>query len=251
MAGWAWAAASRCGTAHRDANGHRQDAFRIISTDGGILIAVACDGAGSAPYSRFGAVIAARTISQRAKAWIDAHAVLPNPLLIELWVAEARLAIIVAADRIGVAAGDFASTLVLAICDAVDVLTAHVGDGAVVVGVSAPDALLVMSWPQGGEYTAETFFVTDPDPQLRIGRLRGWPIDRLAVTTDGLERLALDFGAAGAHRPFFDRLFGGMVSAAAPGRCNSLSEALGRLLDADAVNDRTDDDKTLLLAVMR
>ncbi|QBM75169.1 protein phosphatase 2C domain-containing protein [Sphingomonas sp. AAP5] len=251
MAGWAWAAASRCGTAHRDADGHRQDAVRVVAADGGVLIAVACDGAGSTFHGRYGAVISARTISQRAKAWVTAHALLPTPLLIDLWVAEARLSIIVAADRLGVAAGDFANTLVLAISDGEEVLTAHIGDGAVVAGLTVPNSLVVLSWPQGGEFAAETFFVTDTDPQLRIGSLRGWTIDRLAVMTDGLERLALDFSAAVAHPPFFDRLFGGMIAATAPGPCKPLSDALGRFLDADAVNARTTDDKTLVLAVMR
>ena len=69
----------------------------------------------------------------------------------------------------------------------------------------------------------------------------------LAVFSDGIERLALDFGAGEAHTGFFNGLFPHMR-----GLPEGLSEGLAKqiegFLGSERVNKRTDDDKTLILA---
>ncbi len=251
MPDWTWAAASACGTAHQTIGDRRQDAFRVVAADAGYLVAIACDGAGSAIYGRYGAAITARLISARAKAWIAVHAILPTPAAIDLWVAEARLRIIVTADRIGATMSDFASTLVMAVSDGTSLVTAHIGDGVIVARCSASASLEVMSWPESGEFASTTYFITDFTPRLRIGIMHGIPIDRLAVSTDGLERLALDFAGRIPHPPFFDLMFGAVTGSAVAGRNHRLSHQLATFLGSDAVNARTDDDKTLVLTALR
>jgi hypothetical protein len=73
------------------------------------------------------------------------------------------------------------------------------------------------------------------------------PIDQIAVFSDGIERLALEFSSKTAHGPFFESMFAPMRDAS-PGRDRPLSRALQRFLDGPTVCDRTDDDKTLILA---
>ena len=63
--------------------------------------------------------------------------------------------------------------------------------------------------------------------------------------TDGLQMLALNFAGRTAHRPFFEPMFRRLRSAA-PGE--GLPLALRRFLNSPAVNGRSDDDKTLILA---
>ena len=52
--------------------------------------------------------------------------------MIELWIAEVRLMVIVAADRLGCSPSNFATTLVMAISDGANSITAQIGDGAIV-----------------------------------------------------------------------------------------------------------------------
>lgn len=250
MPDWTWAAASQRGTAHVTTGDGRQDAYRVLAA-AGFLIAVACDGAGSTRHGRLGAVIATRMLSQRVAEWVARHHRPPSPVLLEMWVAEVRLAIFVHADRRGCAMGEFASTLVLAISDGLSTLTAHVGDGAVVGRCTGSHEFIALSWPESGQYASTTFFLTDDVVRMRTGIATDIAIDQVAVLTDGVERLALDFAERIAHAPFFRGMFAAVASSASKGRDWQLSEQLARFISSDSVNARTDDDKTLALAVLR
>ena len=107
-----------------------------------------------------------------------------------------------------------------------------------------------LSWPSQGQYASTTFFVTDDELQLRISRFNT-PLRTLALLTDGLERLALDFATTAAHVPFFSAIAAPVQASVAQGRDSRLSEALRSYLGSDRINERTDDDKTLLVAVLR
>ena len=70
-------------------------------------------------------------------------------------------------------------------------------------------------------------------------------VGELALLTDGLQMLALDYAQSRVHSPFFAPLFRTIRN----GPCEeTLHAALLGFLDSKRVNDRTDDDKTLLLA---
>jgi len=250
MPDWTWAAASRRGTAH-EANGEgRQDAYRVLAV-GRFVIAIACDGAGSTRHGRLGAVIAARMLSMRAAEWVDRHEAAPPPGTVEMWVAEARLAILVHADRRGCVMGEFASTLAMVISDGTSTISAHVGDGAIIGRRASSDSFTDLSWPESGQYASTTFFLTDEAPRLRIGVMSGIAIDCLAIMTDGLERLALNFADRVVHPAFFRGIFAPFASIASCGRDRKLSKQLAVFLSSDTVNARTDDDKTLVLATLR
>lgn len=250
MGGWTWVAASRCGISHALNGERRQDAYRVVSAEPGTLVAVACDGAGSAEYGRYGAALAARALSTHAERWIARHAAIPPPAVVELWVAEVRLKIIATAARDGCVPGDFATTLVMAITDGRSTITAHIGDGAIVARHAASSSIEALSWPHSGDYAATTFFLTDPVLQLRIGMIDDPAIDRIGLFTDGIERLALDFASGQPHRPFFKAMFASLSGETVKGRNVARSRQLANFLDGDAVTARTDDDKTLILAAI-
>ena len=63
--------------------------------------------------------------------------------------------------------------------------------------------------------------------------------------TDGLERLALKFNSQTPHTPFFEPLFRALQSTA---DVDSLNSGLRSFLTSDSVHNRSDDDKTLILA---
>jgi hypothetical protein len=167
------------------------------------------------------------------------------------WVCEARNCVAKAAAKRDLAPRDFATTMIAVVTDGMETLVAHIGDGAVVVQDANDHQWHVVSWPSHGEYTSTTYFVTDdPQPRLILQR-REVPISAIVAFTDGLERLALDFAARRAHPPFFQGILGPVMASETIGRDRGLCAALARYLDSDAVNARTDDDKTLLVAAYR
>jgi hypothetical protein len=104
---------------------------------------------------------------------------------------------------------------------------------------------------QVGRFKANTLrrtnFVTDdPEPTTDIVHIGG-EVGEVALFTDGLERLALNFAEKKAFTPFFASMFQAM-SPQSPGRNKELSQKLRTFLDSEAVAQRTDDDKTLIMA---
>jgi Protein phosphatase 2C len=142
---------------------------------------------------------------------------------------------------------DFAATLVgIILCDDEFVLC-HVGDGACPIRKREGQEWLVPSWPAHGEYASSTYFVTDePVVNLRITRWQG-DFSDVAVFSDGLERLVLDFSQRVAFQPFFDSMLK-PLSGIGPGRSRRLSVGLRTFLNSSIVADRTDDDKSLIIA---
>lgn len=246
---WKWAASSRRGTSHVRAGTRCDDSSRVVLVGPGrdILVAVASDGAGSAAFGAAGAVLVCRTFVDSARRHFAGGGSLPGHDDAADWLDAARDRIAIAAESRAASLRDFAATLVAAIVSPTAMVTAHVGDGAIVA--RSAGGWRAASWPETGEYASTTFFVTDePAPRLRWSEVAE-PVDAVAVFTDGIERLVLDLSQGTPHSPFFERMIAPVAAAEALGRSASLSAALGRYLDSDAVNERTDDDKTLILAV--
>lgn len=221
----------------------------MLSAAGNTLIAVVSDGAGSADYGGAGAFIAARTMAAAAAAHAAQSPTLPSEEQFWSWLDDTR-------DRIGTAAGkrgaqlrDFAATLVMAVANETGAVLALVGDGA--AGVKSGADWSVPSWPQHGEYASTTYFVTDaPAAKLRVIQLDRRP-DALVLMSDGLERLALDFAGQCPHPPFFNAIVAPVERSSVLGRDGRLSRSLATYIDSDTVNARTDDDKSLVIAIAR
>jgi hypothetical protein len=241
---WSWASASRIGTSHLRNGTGCQDAHRCLEV-GNALIAVASDGAGSAAMGAGGAAIVCRTVSS-ALADFARRGRSPDDEEIHEIVDRVRDRIALAAAKRGLTSRDFAATLVAVHAHETDTIAVHVGDGAAVVG--GVDEWMSASWPDAGEFAGTTFFVTDDaGAKIRIARL-GAPVDRVAVLTDGLERLALDFARNEPHAQFFEGMMRPLASAVSRGRSESVSGGLDRFLGGESVTSRTDDDKTLIIA---
>ena len=244
--GWAVAAATRAGEGHARRGERGQDALCVRQMPGGVLVAALADGAGSAARGGAGAALVSRGMVAAACA---ALAEAPLAALADTapadWLGAIRQRLATATAAQGLAPRDAACTLLLALSDGDETLVAHVGDGAVVA--RTPEGWRALSWPEGGEHAGSTYFVTDETPALRVSRHHS-PVSALALLTDGLERLVLDFAAAAPHAPFFDRIAAPLDRLTQPGRDRGLSRALHAWLGTEAVAARTDDDRTLMLA---
>jgi hypothetical protein len=220
------------------------------------LLAVACDGAGSASRSLDGATL---TVDRFLQGFGDAA---KRSGLDEItkefaqgWLSRVRTEINDRAEAADLNAREFACTLLGAILSEDQAAFLQIGDGAIVVSNRAePDDYGWVFWPQHGEFANQTNFVTQANAaEILEFELEDRCIDEIAVFTDGIERLVLDLHEKTAHAPFFRTLFGWLVKTK-PSVIDAeipASEVMKRYLGSKQINDRTDDDKTLILASRR
>ncbi len=261
---WRYALAAVAGAGHVAQGLPCQDACRAqTATFAGCSVwwAVVSDGAGSAAAGAAGAAAACTTMMAQIDTWLAAHAGAVEELTqatVADWLAQTVAAIkeMATAEQAELAA--YAATLLAVVANARATVACQVGDGAIVAQLLAADgdagsdaaedaALCVLLWPSQGEYINTTHFVTDEDAaaQLRVALLP--PARCIALFTDGLQQLALHYATRTAHAPFFAPLFARLAQAPS-GASASLDRALAAFLDSAAVNQRTDDDKALVLA---
>jgi hypothetical protein len=246
---WRVIGASVTGTAHTRAGTPCQDAHRWEMLPDGCLIAAVADGAGSAPRAEEGSRLAADTAVAHLAASVRAD--MPadtcgwhDAMRAAFEAATASLAAI-AADA-ETAVRDYATTLTLVAATPDMLAVGQIGDG-IVVAEDRDGALFLAATPQRGEYANEVALLTAPDAAARmILSCFSTGVRAFAATTDGLLRLAVRLPAYEPHAPFFRPLFAFAMestdSAAA-------AEPLAAFLASERVTRRTDDDKTLVLAV--
>jgi hypothetical protein len=242
---WRALYASVAGTSHERRGKPCQDAA-FSACEGDVLVAACADGAGSAPRAEEGAKLACRSAVVEALSDIREGLSL-HPTRLREWVGRARARLSHEACVNNAPSRDYSCTLLVAVLWEGGGMFAQVGDGAIVV--RHRDEYHPIFWPQSGEYANQTSFLTDADldANLLLDEVEG-PIDRLALFTDGLQRLALHEATRSVHVPFFAPLFDRMTGVE---DVSTLEAPLRKWLASDAVNQRTDDDKTLVLAVRR
>ncbi len=168
----------------------------------------------------------------------------PEREAIKSWVDCARTRVLQEASVQGIPARQLACTLLGAIVGEGWAAFMQIGDGVIVFNDESGYQLAF--WPDNGEYANTTRFLTDEDyrEHVRI-EIVARHICELAILTDGLQMLALDFSRARVHDPFFAPLFRALRSGQSE---ETLRASLLEFMDSKRVNDRTDDDKTLLIA---
>jgi hypothetical protein len=255
MRHWTWACASQVGTSHLRTGLRLQDAYSCFTCQAGtspVFIGIVSDGAGSAEFGGEGAALVCRSIGSSLRAHFKQSQQLPTAADFEYWVDEARDSIYIAASNRGKAARDFACTLVCVVSDGGSSIVAHIGDGCVVTRNADSQIWFAPTWPDHGEYASTTTFVTDqPSAKLRVS-LVTVPVDVVCAFSDGIERLVLDLTAKEPATKFFAAMAPPVIkSVVIGGKDRSLSDALKEYLAGEAVNARTDDDKTLLIAALK
>ncbi|WP_081651615.1 PP2C family serine/threonine-protein phosphatase [Cupriavidus sp. WS] len=249
---WNVISASTIGTAHVANGGHCQDtcfADVVTGADGAPhLVCLVSDGAGSAQFAAQGAELACSTAIAGIETTLSRGGNIARADIAE-WVVAIQEAIRNAASSQGHTSRDYACTLVGAVVGTQSAAFFQIGDGAIVV--SNPSVQGVVFWPEPGAYANMTHFVTDDDA---LGHLCmaivPVNVEEIGVFSDGLQRLALAFDAKLPHHPFFDPMFN-VLRSKKQDECEALSVQLSQFLDSKQVNERTDDDKSLILATRR
>lgn len=250
---WHIIGASVVGSGHITRRQDCQDSHEYkVLADGTLLIAVA-DGAGSARHSALGSRIAvnaaisflSEAYGSQNKTADDISSLLRNAASIAREPIRSHCRStqeLLPDDNIHVA--EFATTLVLIVINAAVCGLLQIGDGAVVA--ETPDCHFeVLTVPGNDEYINETTFLTSElsieNSYLRV--LSEHSFIGIAAMTDGIQLLSVDHVHNKAFAPFFVSLF---RYARSPGIG---TDALATFLSSERVCERTDDDKTLVLAV--
>ncbi len=281
---WKVIAESVAGTSHTASGAACQDAFSFRVTSDGILIAAVADGAGSSKCAGEGAALAVRSaveyltsalVSGKPGSMDECRSLLQKCLFHTRLCLEEKVSGLgssenppeclspadpssgcsPAADGFsrplapplssgGVSLNDFSTTLLAVFVTDCHLAAVQVGDGAIVYREET-GKLTVACEPDHGEYLNETCFITSDDLERHAHYKIAFSsnVSSLAILSDGLEMLAVVYRDNTAHGPFFNPLFDFVR------RDDADKEDLRQFLISERVCGRSDDDKTLVLAV--
>ncbi len=252
---WRVVHSSVAGASHIEAGVPCQDASacQIVDVPGRspVLIAVVSDGAGTGLYAATGSNIACNAFIAAVSDYLMAGQAVGDidRAKAETWIERAATEIGSCAKHSDHMIGDYSCTLLAAIIGEDAAAFLQVGDGAIVTSHGKEDGWAWVFWPQKGQFANETNFVvgdnalTTLDFDVALRR-----VDEVALFTDGLEGLVLHYPTRAVHDPFFENVFRPVRASLADGFDGELSAALDGFLSSQAVCERTDDDKTLVLA---
>ena len=248
---WRVAQASVVGQSHLNQNTVCQD--RVLTgvfeseSEGEILIAAVADGAGSTTSGQRGAEIACGFFVKQISEFLKNAAV--KSLTEEFgrrWIEffQAEIAKIAGAGK--KETREYATTLVAAVVGKNDAVFYQVGDGGAVFSASGkPVSYRFSIAPVESEYVNQTEFLTDETAadSLRFTRIET-AVEDLILFSDGIFAVAVDYQTGKPHEPFLMP----MISPLRNGAGENLNEKLEKFLASPKLNEKTDDDKTIILA---
>ncbi len=249
MQHWKYAHASVVGTDHAAIGLGCQDSYLIdqVEVDGTsrpVLLVAVADGAGSAVRASDGARLACNHAILSLKENVGGLSAVGATESIRRSVEAARLAIEDFAVLEGCPSESFATTIILVAVGEDWIAWGQVGDGVVVF--KDADEFCVGHWPEQ-ESVNITNFIThgDLNTTVVLGS-REISVEAVACLTDGLMPLLMDFRSRSPGEQVFSRLFDACRQAPEDG---TMDQDLTEFLASDMVNERTSDDKTIVIAV--
>lgn len=247
---WRIAGASVEGTSHSERGDACQDFHRFKSV-GDVVIAAAADGAGSASNGLDGAKMACASFIKNVADYFSQGGKIGqlNEDFIARWIADIQGRIVRAAEKKEKEARDYSCTFLAAVVSPASAAFFHIGDGAIIYSTTEEsNSYCFPIVPAESMYVNTTDFITDAAAAQKIKvQFLPVPVANVAIFTDGVQSLAIDYSAGGEgkpHTPFWTPMFApfaGQVDTA------DLTKKLEVFLASETVNRRTDDDKTLIL----
>jgi len=253
MGGWRYIAASVIGTSHEKTGGACQDAnaCQIVALPSGeeVLLAVVADGAGSAICAGEGAAKSCRALLALMEQHFASGRTVEQVTrdTASSWIASIQNVLEEEALAVSRERREFACTILGLLVGESQAACLQIGDGVIVLSDSEHVYGHVF-WPDRGEYANTTHFVTEDDASehLQFASINRRIVEA-ALLTDGLQAIALNYQQQSAHEPFFKGLFAPLRTAE-EGCARELSKYLATFLSSPRVTEKTDDDKTLVLA---
>ncbi len=250
---WRYANASVVGQAHLNQQTDCQDRLLLRAIERGedeILIAVISDGAGSAAEGARGAQIACETFVGQISGFLGSGNASVKSLNADFgkhWISYFQQQIAEIARESKKDIREFASTLVGAVIGATAAVFYQIGDGGAVYSVSGePESYRFGIEPEDAEYVNMTDFITDETAAecLRFVLIEE-AIEDLILFSDGIYAVAVDYQKNKPHEPFLMPMIAPLRNGST---INGLNEKLETFLSSPKLNEKTDDDKTIILA---
>jgi hypothetical protein len=250
---WRISHASAIGQAHVNQNTECQDRFqcRTVETpEGEVLIAAIADGAGSTTSGGRGAEIACKTFVESVADFLYARDASVKSLNEEFgagWLGFARRKIVVAALKDEKTVRDYATTFLGAVVDKTSAAFYQIGDGGIVfsVAAAAPSYRFAVA-PAETLYVNMTDFITDETAAQRFRfNFVEEAIEDLILFSDGIFPIAVNFQTNEPHAPFLAPMIAPLRNGADG---DGLNGKLRDFLASPKINEKTDDDKTIILA---
>ena len=249
---WRLAQASVIGQSHLNQNTVCQDrlATRIVESEaeGEILIAVVADGAGSTTDGQRGAEVACEFFVEQVAEFIKRASVKSlNEDFGRHWISffQQRVAEIARVEEKEMR--EYATTLVGTVVGKTNAVFFQVGDGGAVFSTCGKlESYRFSIAPVETEYVNMTEFLTDETAanSLRFVSVEG-AIEDLILFSDGIFSVAVNYQTGKPHEPFLMPMIAPLRNENAP---NDLNEKLEKFLASPRINEKTDDDKTIILA---
>ena len=251
---WRYANASVIGQAHIRQETACQDRLlcRTIDTktDGEIFVAVVADGAGSTSHGQIGAEVACETFIGQVADFLNSGNASVRSLNEDFgkhWIRFFQNKIKQSADEEKKEIRDFATTLVGAIVGENATVFYQVGDGGAVFSVNGKNESYRFGIePSESEYVNTTEFLTDETAveSLRFVLIKE-KVEDLILFSDGIFAVAVDYQNNKPHEPFLMPMIAPLRNG---NSANGLNEKLENFLASPKLNEKTDDDKTIILA---
>ncbi len=251
---WRVAQASVIGQSHLNQSTVCQDRLltqTIETTDGEILIAVVADGAGSTTDGQRGAEIACNYFVSQVSELLKLASV--KSLTEDFgrrWIAfyQQRIAELSLEEKKEMR--EYATTFIGAVVGKNAAVFYQVGDGGAVFSPNGkPSSYQFSIVPTESEYINQTEFLTDEAAanSLRFVCVEE-TIEDLILFSDGIFAVAVDYQTGRPHEPFLMPMIAPLRSGNVS---NDLNEKLEKFLASPRINEKTDDDKTIILASRR
>lgn len=248
---WKAIGQSVIGTSHMVGSGICDDALHYSVTKNqelqDVLICCVSDGAGSARHAAWAASYVTQSGAAKIASIIKKHNSCTEGAILQV-AEELYEEIACEANEKEVPLNEFSCTLLGCVIEPDSAVFFQIGDGAILRN-SGEDFFSCLWWPQNGEYQNTTTFLID-DMNMRNLQVKriAEKIDEVALFSDGLQHLALNTENQSVHQPFFGNMFKALRKANDDKKIGFLNQKLQEYLNSSAINDRTDDDKTLFLA---
>ena len=246
---WRYTGQSVVGTGHAKTGLPCQDAHGVEIIDE-MLVAIVADGAGSAKHSdRASALIVEETLEavrnwdsfpEDRNVWQDR--------MLEL-TQELRTQLQQQAEQAACSLKEFSTTMLLCIVSSDRIAGMQIGDGAIVLDEAEGESLSLFTAPVQGEYLNLTVFLTSQEYQKHLQiSYQQRPVSKVALFSDGLQMLALDITTQppSPHLPFFQPFFEFLQTVH---DAEQRKMQLRKFLESPRICSRTDDDKTLVVAL--
>ena len=265
---WRVVAATAVGTSHHRAGKGCEDHFDSMTLSTDLHVFAVADGAGSATRAADGAHVVVAASLKAAQQVLEGNSQpdsedgwnrLLNFILSEVrhtleTMTTTSLSLLPGAVlddletyplQLVVPLREYAATLLMAIISKDWIALLQLGDGMIVIETGRQEYWCPVPPAHDSQYVNDTHFITDPN-YYEFAHYRSLPavhVRGVALLTDGLQLLASDIATQEPHPPFFKPLF------AFASRSDATNKDLEAFLTSDRVCQRTDDDKTLVLAV--